>query len=196
MSDRVQLTLLLFPCSDQLEVSEDERSDLLSDVEAVITFYCKSRNISFTPELSWPHLLKPLLGLQLPRSDLYNCFYAFMNKYIPRSECCFNHPPLFTQKSAENSDLSFNWCHLRLLQGLCAKRPTFPPVQTTAAVPRARALLLLGHQKDHTWLLRHQLGVCGLFFFYTFTTKSFWCVMVQWVWWLIYVCVPVFVFPP
>lgn len=69
---------------DQLGVPEEERSDLVSDVESVITFYCKSRNITFTPELSWPHLLKPLLGLRLPRSDLYNCFYAIMNKYIPR----------------------------------------------------------------------------------------------------------------
>ncbi|KAM6962817.1 TBC1 domain family member 23 isoform 2-T2 [Aplochiton taeniatus] len=69
---------------DQLGVSEEEGIDMVSDVEAVITFYCKSRNITFTPELSWPHLLKPLLGLQLPRSDLYNCFYAIMNKYIPR----------------------------------------------------------------------------------------------------------------
>ncbi|XP_041647190.1 TBC1 domain family member 23 isoform X2 [Cheilinus undulatus] len=77
---------------DQLGVSEEERSDMVSDVEAVITFYCKSRNISFTPELSWPHLLKPLLGLQLPRSDLYNCFYAIMNKYIPR-DCVPNGRP-------------------------------------------------------------------------------------------------------
>ncbi|XP_005923490.1 TBC1 domain family member 23 isoform X1 [Simochromis diagramma] len=69
---------------DQLAVSEEERSEMVSDVESVITFYCKSRNITFTPELSWPHLLKPLLGLHLPRSDLYNCFYAIMNKYIPR----------------------------------------------------------------------------------------------------------------
>ncbi|XP_055364328.1 TBC1 domain family member 23 isoform X2 [Betta splendens] len=69
---------------DQLDVSEEERSDMVSDVESVITFYCKSRNITFTPELSWPHLLKPLLALHLPRSDLYNCFYAIMNKYIPR----------------------------------------------------------------------------------------------------------------
>uniref|UniRef100_A0A8C6P7S5 TBC1 domain family member 23 n=1 Tax=Nothobranchius furzeri TaxID=105023 RepID=A0A8C6P7S5_NOTFU len=69
---------------DQLEASEEERSDMVSDVESVITFYCKSRNITFTPELSWPHVLKPLLGLRLPRSDLYNCFYAVMNKYIPR----------------------------------------------------------------------------------------------------------------
>uniref|UniRef100_A0A668W4D6 TBC1 domain family member 23 n=1 Tax=Oreochromis aureus TaxID=47969 RepID=A0A668W4D6_OREAU len=69
---------------DQLAVSEEERSEMVSDVESVITFYCKSRNITFTPEFSWPHLLKPLLGLHLPRSDLYNCFYAIMNKYIPR----------------------------------------------------------------------------------------------------------------
>ncbi|XP_037530292.1 TBC1 domain family member 23 [Nematolebias whitei] len=69
---------------DHLGVSEEEMSDMVSDVESVITFYCKSRNITFTPELSWPHLLKPLLGLRLPRSDLYNCFYAVMNKYVPR----------------------------------------------------------------------------------------------------------------
>ncbi|XP_061634236.1 TBC1 domain family member 23 [Phyllopteryx taeniolatus] len=71
---------------DKLQVSEEERSDMVSDVEAVVTFYCKSRNISFTSDLSWPHLLKPLLGLRLARRDLYNCFYAIMNKHVPR-EC-------------------------------------------------------------------------------------------------------------
>lgn len=143
---------------------------MVSDVESVITFYCKSRNISFTPELSWPHLLKPLLGLQLPRSDLYNCFYAFMNKYIPRSERCFKPPSLSAHKKMENEDLNCNGCHVCSFQGLCAKRPTFPPIQTTAAVPRARALLLLGHQKDYTRLLCHQLGVHFCFFF---LSKSF-----------------------
>uniref|UniRef100_A0A8C0UZI6 TBC1 domain family member 23 n=1 Tax=Cyanistes caeruleus TaxID=156563 RepID=A0A8C0UZI6_CYACU len=37
--------------------------------------------------LGWIHLLKPLVHLHLPRSDLYNCFYAIMNKFIPRD--CF-----------------------------------------------------------------------------------------------------------
>ncbi|XP_072294444.1 TBC1 domain family member 23 isoform X2 [Eucyclogobius newberryi] len=68
----------------QLGVSEEDRADMEADVEAVITFYCKSRNVTFSADLSFPHLLKPLLGLKLPRSDLYNCFYALMNKYIPR----------------------------------------------------------------------------------------------------------------
>ncbi|KTF93415.1 hypothetical protein cypCar_00004813 [Cyprinus carpio] len=70
---------------DELGIPVEEGRDLVSDVESVITFYCKSRNVSFTPDLSWPHILKPLLGLQLSRKDLYNCFYAIMNKYIPRS---------------------------------------------------------------------------------------------------------------
>lgn len=114
---------------------------MLSDVESVITFYCKSRNISFTPELSWPHLLKPLLGLRLPRNDLYNCFYAFMNKYIPRSERCVSH----SRRNLGNTDQNCNRCRICPFQGLCGKRPTFSPVQTTAAVPRAGALLRLGH---------------------------------------------------
>ncbi|XP_067230987.1 TBC1 domain family member 23 isoform X2 [Chanodichthys erythropterus] len=72
---------------DELGIPLEEGRDLVSDVESVITFYCKSRNVTFTPDLSWPHILKPLLGLQLSRRDLYNCFYAIMNKYIPRD--CF-----------------------------------------------------------------------------------------------------------
>lgn len=93
---------LVLAAIDQLGFSEEERSDVVSDVESVITFYCKSRNICFTPELSWPHLLKPLLGLRLPRSDLYNCFYAFMNKYIPRCASCSNqNSPLRKRQERE-----------------------------------------------------------------------------------------------
>uniref|UniRef100_A0A671T8W6 TBC1 domain family member 23 n=1 Tax=Sinocyclocheilus anshuiensis TaxID=1608454 RepID=A0A671T8W6_9TELE len=69
---------------DELGLPVEEGLDLVSDVESVITFYCKSRNVTFTPDLSWLHILKPQLGLQLSRKDLYNCFYAIMNKYIPR----------------------------------------------------------------------------------------------------------------
>ncbi|KAK1169699.1 TBC1 domain family member 23-like isoform X2 [Acipenser oxyrinchus oxyrinchus] len=77
---------------DLQPVPEEEKPALLVDVESVITFYCKSRNITFKQNLNWPELLKPLLSLQLPRSDLYNCFYAIMNKYIPR-DCVSNGRP-------------------------------------------------------------------------------------------------------
>ncbi|OXB61571.1 hypothetical protein ASZ78_010428 [Callipepla squamata] len=72
---------------DRLSVPEDEKSVLLLDIESVITFYCKSRSVKYSSCLGWIHLLKPLVLLRLPRSDLYNCFYAIMNKYIPRD--CF-----------------------------------------------------------------------------------------------------------
>ncbi|XP_045142080.1 LOW QUALITY PROTEIN: TBC1 domain family member 23 [Echinops telfairi] len=77
---------------DQLSVPEEKSAALLLDIESVITFYCKSRNIKYNTSLSWIHLLKPLVHLQLPRSDLYNCFYAIMNKYIPR-DCSLKGRP-------------------------------------------------------------------------------------------------------
>ncbi|XP_041319877.1 TBC1 domain family member 23 isoform X2 [Pyrgilauda ruficollis] len=72
---------------DQLSVPEEEKSVLTLDIESVITFYCKSRNVKYSSCLGWIHLLRPLVHLHLPRSDLYNCFYAIMNKFIPRD--CF-----------------------------------------------------------------------------------------------------------
>ncbi|KAM9320880.1 TBC1 domain family member 23 [Gastrophryne carolinensis] len=77
---------------DQLDVPEEKKTSVLQDVESVITFYCKSRNVKYQEEVSWIHLLKPLVALDLPRSDLYNCFYAIMNKYIPR-DCCQKGKP-------------------------------------------------------------------------------------------------------
>ncbi|XP_025769796.1 TBC1 domain family member 23 isoform X3 [Puma concolor] len=77
---------------EQLSVPQEKATELLLDIESVITFYCKSRNINYSTSLSWIHLLKPLVHLQLPRSDLYNCFYAIMNKYIPR-DCSLKGRP-------------------------------------------------------------------------------------------------------
>lgn len=77
---------------EQLSVAEEKAAELLLDIESVITFYCKSRNVKYSSSLSWTHLLKPLVCLQLPRSDLYNCFYAIMNKYIPR-DCSLKGRP-------------------------------------------------------------------------------------------------------
>ncbi|XP_060090574.1 TBC1 domain family member 23 isoform X1 [Heteronotia binoei] len=88
--DLPEQTLIHKDCQelvDQLAMPEEEKSALLLDIESVVTFYCKSRSVKYSSSLSWTYLLKPLVHLQLPRSDLYNCFYAIMNKYIPRD--CF-----------------------------------------------------------------------------------------------------------
>ncbi|XP_044140410.1 TBC1 domain family member 23 isoform X2 [Bufo gargarizans] len=69
---------------DQLTIPEERRPVVLQDIESVVTFYCKSRNVKYHENVSWLYLLKPLVDLNLSRSDFYNCFYAIMNKYIPR----------------------------------------------------------------------------------------------------------------
>ncbi|XP_029434398.1 TBC1 domain family member 23 isoform X2 [Rhinatrema bivittatum] len=70
-----------------LSAPEEEKPGLLLDIESIVTFYCKSRSVKYQPNLGWIYLLKPLAELRMSRGDLYNCFYAIMNKYIPRD--CF-----------------------------------------------------------------------------------------------------------
>ncbi|XP_069744807.1 TBC1 domain family member 23 isoform X1 [Narcine bancroftii] len=85
--DLPEQTLIQEDCQnliDRVSMPDEEKAQLLSDVESIITFYCKSRNVIYTQSLGWTDLLKPLVPLRLPRNDLYNCFYAIMNKYIPR----------------------------------------------------------------------------------------------------------------
>ncbi|XP_078265711.1 TBC1 domain family member 23 isoform X2 [Rhinoraja longicauda] len=85
--DLPEQTLIQEDCQkliDHLSMPDEEKEQLLSDIESVITFYCKSRNVIYTQSLRWTDLLKLLVPLRIPRNDLYNCFYAIMNKYIPR----------------------------------------------------------------------------------------------------------------
>jgi len=60
------------------------QEEIAEDMEMVITFYCKSRNLRYSSDCGWAELLLPFISLSLPRADLFNCFYAMMNKYIPK----------------------------------------------------------------------------------------------------------------
>lgn len=73
-------------CSDKLVCAGEPRSkeDLAMDMEMVITFYCKSRNLRYSQDCGWPELLLPFLSLSMTRVDLFNCFYAMTAKYIPK----------------------------------------------------------------------------------------------------------------
>jgi hypothetical protein len=53
-------------------------------MELVLSYYCKTRNIRYSPEQGWTELLLVLASLQMSRADLFNCFYAMLAKYIPR----------------------------------------------------------------------------------------------------------------
>lgn len=57
---------------------------MVSDLESIITFYCKSRGKRYEKNNGWLDLLGPLIALKLPRSATYNLFEAIRDIYIPR----------------------------------------------------------------------------------------------------------------
>lgn len=64
--------------------SESDKLGIQSDLESVVTLYCKSREISYVPDNGWGDILQLLIALELPRAQLYNLFFSFTTKYIPR----------------------------------------------------------------------------------------------------------------
>ena len=70
--------------SAKLPLDESSRQLAAQDMELVLSYYCKTRNIRYSPEQGWTELLLVLASLQMSRADLFNCFYAMLAKYIPR----------------------------------------------------------------------------------------------------------------
>ncbi|XP_014663249.1 PREDICTED: TBC1 domain family member 23-like [Priapulus caudatus] len=77
---------------EKLGNDEDERVALVSDLESVLTLYCKSRELIYRTDNGWLEILQPLIALKMPKSELYNCFCAIMSKYIPR-DCAKDGKP-------------------------------------------------------------------------------------------------------
>lgn len=63
---------------------ELEQVGVLSDLESILTFYCKNRNLKYESKNGWIETLLPILSLKLKRSDTYNLFEAIRDTYIPK----------------------------------------------------------------------------------------------------------------
>ncbi|XP_055382729.1 TBC1 domain family member 23 isoform X2 [Condylostylus longicornis] len=61
---------------------DEDKVSVVSDLESILTFYCKNRNFQY--ESGWIELLLPLLSLKLKRSETYNLFEAIRDTYIPK----------------------------------------------------------------------------------------------------------------
>ncbi|CAH1795914.1 unnamed protein product [Owenia fusiformis] len=77
---------------DRIGNEEEEKVAIVSDLETILTLYCKSRGAKYGSKNGWLEILQPMLALKLSRSDLYNCFYAILTRFIPR-ECHKNGKP-------------------------------------------------------------------------------------------------------
>lgn len=69
---------------DKLGNEEEEKLAVISDLESILTFYCKSRKLRYESNNGWVELLLPLLSLKLKRSQTYNLFEAIRDTYIPK----------------------------------------------------------------------------------------------------------------
>ncbi|XP_072938897.1 TBC1 domain family member 23 [Epargyreus clarus] len=76
----------------RLDNEDDEKLSVISDIESIITFYCKSKCIEYSSSNGWIQILYPLLSLKLPRSDTYNLFEKVIKLYIPNG-CVTNGVP-------------------------------------------------------------------------------------------------------
>ncbi|XP_030565638.1 TBC1 domain family member 23 isoform X1 [Drosophila novamexicana] len=63
---------------------EEDKVSVVSDLESIMTFYCKNRNLQYEPENGWIELLLPLFALKLNRSDTFNLFESIRDTYIPK----------------------------------------------------------------------------------------------------------------
>lgn len=69
---------------DKLGNEDDERVSVVSDLESIVTFYCKNRNLPYERNNGWIELLLPLISLKLSRSYTYNLFESIRDTYIPK----------------------------------------------------------------------------------------------------------------
>ncbi|KAF2362321.1 Rab-GTPase-TBC domain [Trinorchestia longiramus] len=64
--------------------AEEDKVSIVSDVESVLSHYCKSRHLQYASHRQWADLLTPLLAAKLSPDRLYVCFEEILEKYIPR----------------------------------------------------------------------------------------------------------------
>jgi hypothetical protein len=63
---------------------EVDKISVVSDLESVLTFYCKHRNLKYDSHNGWIETLMPILSLKLKRTDTYNIFEAIRDTFIPK----------------------------------------------------------------------------------------------------------------
>lgn len=72
-------------CVEKLGNDDEDKVSVTSDLESILTFYCKARNLTYERNNGWIELLVPLLSLKVPKSTVYNLFEAIRDTYIPQS---------------------------------------------------------------------------------------------------------------
>ena len=68
----------------KLDNEEEDKLSILSDLESLLTHYCKSHKVSYDSNNGWHNILSSLVSLKLPKNELYAYFSAVIETFIPR----------------------------------------------------------------------------------------------------------------
>lgn len=161
---------------DKLGNDDEDKVSVESDLESILTFYCKNRSLHYATKNGWIELLLPLLSLKLSRSYTYNLFEAIRDTYIPkgcikngnvfhvfRLLILYHDPELCTMldtKKITPDQYSMTW-----FQSLFAATCTFPVVlnmwdlyfqQTDPFLVFFLSLIMLVNGRDQILAMRDQ----------------------------------------
>ncbi|XP_074652451.1 TBC1 domain family member 23-like isoform X2 [Tubulanus polymorphus] len=89
MPEQEQLRLDCHALVENLGNEEEDKVSIISDLESILTFYCKSRNEKYAQSNGWLDIIQPQLALKQNKAELYNMFYAIITKYMPK-DCVKN----------------------------------------------------------------------------------------------------------
>lgn len=70
---------------EKLGNDDYDKVSVVSDIESILTYYCKCKNLKYDKTNGFIELLLPILALKTPKSKTYNIFEAIINQYLPRN---------------------------------------------------------------------------------------------------------------
>lgn len=70
---------------DSLGNAEEEKLSVVSDVECLVSTYCRNTGLKYSRGNGWLDLLAPLLALGLHTEETYSLFEGLRSRYVPRS---------------------------------------------------------------------------------------------------------------
>lgn len=74
--------VIFFIVTDKFGNAEEDKVSVLSDIESVVTRFCRLTGYNYEKHLVL--LLEPLIALRLPKSKLFSLFSSIQKSYIPK----------------------------------------------------------------------------------------------------------------
>lgn len=75
-------SMLRNDCRKLAKAIDNKKS--VPELESLMTLYCKKRNVDFKKDNGWLTVLEKMLKYEIPPEQLFNIFFAFTTKYIPK----------------------------------------------------------------------------------------------------------------